>query len=43
MSETVYIAAATNRHPHVASISSSSSLVAFGTHNLVALWNIDVR
>ncbi|KAF9507357.1 hypothetical protein BS47DRAFT_1373915 [Hydnum rufescens UP504] len=39
--ETIYISAAANRHPHAASISSASSLVVFGTRNLLALWNID--
>ncbi|KAF8076319.1 WD40-repeat-containing domain protein [Lyophyllum atratum] len=38
-SSTAYIAAATNRYPQAASI-SPSSLAAFGSSNLVALWDI---
>ncbi|KAG6812317.1 hypothetical protein H0H92_003401 [Tricholoma furcatifolium] len=36
---TAYIAASTNRHPQAAHI-SKNSLSAFGSSNLVALWNI---
>ncbi|KAJ7129752.1 WD40-repeat-containing domain protein [Mycena epipterygia] len=35
---TSYISASTNRHPHAADI-SSASLVAFGSSNLISLWN----
>ncbi|KAG6820095.1 hypothetical protein H0H93_005407 [Arthromyces matolae] len=34
-----YIAAATNRHPHAAAI-SNNSLAAFGSSNVIALWDL---
>ncbi|KAG6872799.1 hypothetical protein C0995_006528 [Termitomyces sp. Mi166 len=36
---TVYVAASTNRHPQAAAI-SKNSLAAFGSSNLIALWDI---
>ena len=35
-----YIAAAANRFPYTADI-SSDSLLAFGSHKFVSLWNLD--
>lgn len=40
--EAVYIAAAVNRFPKCAAIDHKSSVIAFGSHNLVALWKLDV-
>ena len=39
---TSYIAASTNRHPQAAAV-SPASLLAFGSSNLIALWDIAVR
>lgn len=35
-----YIAASANRYPHAADC--QGSIVAFGSHNHIALWNIEV-
>ena len=38
----VYVAASTNRFSDVADVSPSSSVIAFGSSRLLALWQVDV-
>jgi hypothetical protein len=38
----VYVAASTNRFGDAADVSSSSSVIAFGSSRLLALWHVDV-
>ena len=38
----VYVAASTNRFSDAADISPSSSVIAFGSSRLLALWHVDV-
>lgn len=42
-SDLIYVAAACNRFSQAADVSPSSSLVAFGSSSLLALWDLDVR
>ena len=38
----VYVAASTNRFSDAADVSPSSSVIAFGSSRLLALWHVDV-
>lgn len=40
--ETIFIAAATNRHSHAADCAQETSLVAFGSNRFVGLWDASV-
>jgi hypothetical protein len=37
-----YVAASTNRFSNAAGVSPSSSVIAFGSSRLLALWHVDV-